>query len=418
MRFMESGTGAKNAKRRRDGVGKKVAALGIAAALVGGVVFLLWPKPLKVETALVEKAPLVVSVSEEGKTRIRHRYTVSAPVTGFLNRIPLRAGDPVRTGKTVLAVIEAEASGLLTPRSRAEAEARLRTAEAARSLRRSELDRARVNLDLAQKQFRRQDRLLPAGGISQQEWDIAETALQVAAKDAKATEFALRMAEFEVEQAKSALIQGEEGAPRAASVRLLAPVDGYVLNVFEESARTVSSGTPLMEVGDPDDLEGEVDLFSVDAAVVPPEAEVLVEGWGGAMPLRGRISLVEHSGFTKISALGVEEQRVKARITFLDPVPPGYRLGDRFRIQARIILRRSDDALQVPLGALFRQGGDWMTFVVREDKAFLQRVEIGQNDGVAAEVLSGLSEGDRVVLHPSEKVADGAAVTERGEKNP
>ncbi len=401
-------------KTNRSGINgkriwKRVVTTLAVCALAGGIAFVMWPKPLKVETGLVERRPFTASVVEEGKTRIRHRYTVSSPVSGFLNRTSLRAGDAVRAGETALAVIEAEASGLLTPRLRAEAEARLRTAQAARALRKSEVDRAKVSLDLARKQFERLDRLLPSGGISRQEWDIAESRMQVAIRDTKAAEFALRMAEFEVEQVRSSLIQGEAGG-RSESVRILSPVDGYVLNVFEESARTVPAGTPVMEVGDPEDIEGEVDLFSVDAAVVQPGAEAIVEGWGGDAALRARVALVERSGFTKISALGVEEQRVKARIDFVDPVPPGYRLGDRFRIQVRIILRRSDDVLQAPLGALFRRGGDWVVFEAEGGKAVARTVIIGQNDGVYAEVLSGLSEGDRVILHPSEHVTEGVAV--------
>jgi len=402
-------------KLNRNGVNgkriwKRLVTAFVVCAVIGAIIFLMWPKPLKVETGLAERRPFTASVVEEGKTRIRRRYTVSSPVNGFLNRTALRPGDAVRAGETVLAVMEGESSGLLTPRLRAEAEARLKTAEAARALRKSELDRAKVSLDLAKKQFERLDRLLPSGGISRQEWDIAENRMQVAVREAKTAEFALRMAEFEVQQARSSLIQGGEGGA-SESVRILSPVDGYVLNVFEESARTVPAGTPLMEVGDPDDIEGEVDLFSVDAAVVARGAEAFIEGWGGDAPLRGRVALIERSGFTKVSALGVEEQRVKVRIDFLDPVPPGYRLGDRFRIQVRIILRRSDDVLQVPLGALFRRGGDWVAFQVEEGKALARKVEIGQNDGVYAEVLSGLSEGDRVILHPSEHVAEGVEVT-------
>ena len=402
-------------KLNRNGVNekriwKKLATVLAVCAVIGSIVFLLWPKPLKVETGLAERRPFTASVVEEGKTRIRHRYTVSSPVNGFLNRTTLRPGDAVRAGETVIAVMEAESSGLLTPRIRAETEARLKTAEAGRALRKSELERAKVSLDLAKKQFERLDRLLPSGGISRQEWDIAESEMQVSVREVKTAEFALRMAEFEVQQVRSSLIQGEGGGV-SESVRILSPVDGYVLNVFEESARTIPAGTPLMEVGDPDDIEGEVDLFSVDAAVVTQGAAALIEGWGGDAPLRGRVALIERSGFTKVSALGVEEQRVKVRIDFLDPVPPGYRLGDRFRIQVRIILRRSDDVLQVPLGALFRRGGDWFVFAAQGVKAAARKVEIGQNDGVYAEVLSGLAEGDRVILHPSEHVAEGVEVT-------
>ena len=388
---------------------RALTALG-ACAVAGFVAYLAWPKPIKVEAVTVGRGTLVVSVVEEGKTRIRHRYTVSSPVSGFLNRTPLRPGDAVKAGEGVLAVIETEPSGLLTPRLRASAEAQLKTAEAARSLRRAELDRANVALDLARKQFERLDRLMPSGGVSQQEWDIAESRMQVGSREAKAAEFALRMSEFEVQQAASLLIQGGESSG-AESVRILSPVDGYVLQVREESARTVVAGTPIMEVGDPEDLEGEVDLFSTDAASVPVGAEVLIDGWGGEEPLRGRVTLVERSGFTKVSALGVEEQRVKVRIDFTDPVPHGYRLGDRYRIQVRIVLRREDDALLIPLGALFRRGGDWTTFRIVDEKAASTRVEIGQNDGRFAEILSGLDEGDSVILYPPEQVKEGVTVS-------
>ncbi len=397
----------KNGSGRRKTL-KRLAGIAIAFAAVALVVYLSWPGSVKVEAVAVERGSLVVSVVEEGKTGIRHRYTVSAPVSGLLNRTSMRAGDAVKAGETELATMNAESSGLLTSRLRATAESQIKAAEAARSLRRTELDRAKVALELAKKQFDRLDRLMPSGGVSQQEWDIAESRMQLASREAKAAEFSLRMAEFELQQAASLLIQGDEGG--GERVRILSPVDGYVLQVHEESARTVLAGTPIMEVGDPEDLEGEVDLFSTDAASVPVGAEVLVEGWGGERPLLGRVALVERSGFTKVSALGVEEQRVKVRIEFTDPVPPGYRLGDRYRIQVRVILRRSEDALLVPLGALFRRGGEWMAFRVEGERAAATRVETGQNDGRFAEVLSGLDEGDMVIIYPPEQVADGVRV--------
>ncbi len=189
-------------------------------------------------------------------------------------------------------------------------------------MRKAELDRARVGFDLAKKQFERIDRLLPSGGIAKQDWDIAENRMQLLSRETKAAEFALRMAEFDAEQARSSLIQGPEKGRPSEPVRILSPVDGYVLKVFEESARPVQAGTPLLEVGDPDDLEGETDLFSADAAGVVPGMDVSIEGWGGDRPLRGRVSAVERSGFTKVSALGVEEQRVKVRSTSSIRFPP------------------------------------------------------------------------------------------------
>ncbi len=382
--------------------------LAVAAAAWGAVA--LMPSPVPVRIRKVISGPFIVVVSEEGRTAVRNRYTVSSPVAGYLNRPALRPGDPVRKGETVLAVLDAEPSGLLSPRDLAVAEARLRAAGAAMSLRKTELERARTSYDLAKKQFDRIDRLLPSGGIAQQEWDMAENRKQLLLKEVKAAEFSLAMAEFDADQARSALIQGRNESVPSEPLRIFSPVDGCVLKVFEESARAVQAGAPLLEVGDPDDLEGEADLFSADAAGVEPGMEALIEGWGGGVSLRGKVSAVERSGFTKVSALGVEEQRVRVRIDILDPVPPGYRLGDRYRIVARIVTRRSEETLQVPLGALFRRGMEWHVFTAEEGRAREKRAGIGQIGGEAAEVISGLTEGDLVILHPPERVADGVKV--------
>jgi HlyD family secretion protein len=194
-------------------------------------------------------------------------------------------------------------------------------------------------------------------------------------------------------------------------MRILAPIDGFVLNVFEESARVVAPGQPIMEVGDPHDLEAEIELLSSDAVAVAPGADVSIEEWGGEQPLRGRVSLVERAGFTKYSALGVEEQRVKVRVDLIEPTPPGRELGDRYRVEARIVTWRGDDVLQLPTGALFRRGGDWMIFVVEDGTARLRKVEIAHNNGIAAEVLAGVPEGATVIVHPADQVRDGVSVT-------
>jgi HlyD family secretion protein len=183
------------------------------------------------------------------------------------------------------------------------------------------------------------------------------------------------------------------------------------MNVYEESARVVTASMPIMEVGDPQDLEAEIELLSSDAVGVAPGADVSIEHWGGDSPLRGRVSVVEPGAFTKISALGVEEQRVKVRVDFLDPTPPGRELGDRYRVEARIVTWHGDDVLQVPTAALFRRGNDWMAYAVKEGQARLHKVEITHNNGVAAEVRSGLSQGDAVIVHPPDAVHDGASVS-------
>ncbi len=386
----------------------------VGAALLAVIVYGFLPKPIEVETASAGTAPLTVSVLEEGKTRIRHRFTISPPIAGFLNRVELRAGAPIEKGKTVLATIQPQLASFLDPRSRAEAEARVKGAEAARMRAEAEVERARAALGLAEKERVRAAELKAKGAVSLKEFDTAEAQAAMSGRTLRAAEFALEVAGFEKAQADAALMQAQSpGDATAKPVEIIAPVNGFVLSVFEESARVVAQGTPVMEVGDPADLEAEIELLSSDAVGVRPGAEVSIEQWGGGAPLRGSVTLIEPGGFTKISALGVEEQRVKVRVNFTDPIPPEHPLGDRFRVEARIVTWHGERVLQVPTGALFRRGGDWMAFLFDAGKARLVKVEIAHNNGVAAEVVSGLREGQRVLLHPPDTVADGASVKAR-----
>ena len=400
--------------QRKRGAWRKFIPCILAVLLLAAIIYGFLPKPIEVETADVGTAPLTVSVLEEGKTRIRHRYTISPPIGGFLNRVELRAGAPIEKGKTVLATIQPQLASFLDPRSRAEAEARVKGAESARLRAEAEVERARESLGLAEKERGRAADLKKKGVASQKEFDIAEAQAAMSGRELRAAAFALEVAGFEKTQAEAALMQAQSpGDVVAKPVEIVAPVNGYVLSVHEESARTVAPGTPIMEVGDPADLEAEIELLSSDAVGVRPGAEVSIEQWGGGKPLRGSVTLIEPGGFTKISALGVEEQRVKVRVNFTDPIPSEHPLGDRFRVEARIVTWHGEHVLQVPTGALFRRGGDWMAFLLDGGKARIAKVEIAHNNGVAAEVVSGLSEGQRVLLHPPDTVADGAAVKAR-----
>lgn len=387
--------------------------------LIGGALLLLivaglMPKPIAVETAQVGSGPLVVSVLEEGKTRIRHRYVVSPPISGLLNRVPLRAGAKIEAGKTVLATIQSEPASFLDPRTKAQAEARVKAAEAARYQRETQVERAKAALDLANKEKARAGELKKSGAIATKDWDTAENQVTVLTRELSSAEFALRVAGFELDQAEAALLQAQNpGQDQSEPMKILAPIDGYVLNVHEENARIVAAGTPIMEVGDLNDLECEIELLSADAVGVHIGAEVSIEQWGGDAPLRGRVALIEPGGFTKVSSLGVEEQRVKVRVDFLDALPPGTFLGDRYRVEARIVTWRSDNVLQVPTGALFRRGGDWMTFLVEHGKAKLTKVEIAHNNGIGAEVRSGLTQGQTVVVHAPDSLAEGVSVRQR-----
>ena len=405
---------AARGRQRKNGAWRKLVPYLLAAALLGAIVYGFLPKPIKVETATVSTAPLTVSVIEEGKTRIRHRHTISPPVAGFLNRVELRAGAPIEKGKTVLATIQPQPASFLDPRSRAEAEARVKGAEAAKMRAEAEVERAREALSLAEKERVRAAELKAKGAVSLKEFDTAEAHAAMSGRELRAAEFALEVAGFERAQADAVLMQTQTpGDSTAKPLEVIAPVNGFVLSVHEESARTVAPGTPIMEVGDPADLEAEIELLSSDAVGVRPGAEVSIEQWGGARPLRGTVTLIEPGGFTKISALGVEEQRVKVRVNFSEAIPPEHPLGDRFRVEARIVTWHGERVLQVPTGALFRRGGDWMAFVLEGGKARIAKVEIAHNNGIAAEVVSGLREGQRVLLHPPDTVADGAAVKPR-----
>ncbi len=402
------------ARQRKRGGWRKVVPYVIGGGLVAAIVWGLIPKPIEVETAKIEHAPLTVSVLEEGKTRIRHRYMISPPVTGFLNRIELRAGDPIKVNETVLATIQPQLSSLLDPRTRAETEARAQAAEAGKMQAAAQVERAHSSLDLAQKDRDRAAALQKSGAISAKDWDTAEAEVAVQTRELRALEFAQQVAEFEFTQAKATLDQAKNPTTeKAEPMKIIAPVSGVVLNVMEENARIAAAGTAIMEVGDPSDLEAEIELLSSDAVRVQPGDAVSIEQWGGSAPLRGKVSVIEPGGFTKISALGVEEQRVKVRVEFVDPLPADHPLGDRFRVEARIVTWHEESVLQVPTGALFRRGGNWNAFVLEGGKARLAKVEIAHNNGTAAEVQSGLEEGQTVILHPPDAVSEGTAVQRR-----
>ncbi len=387
----------------------------LLGALLGVALYLgLRTKPVEVELASVTRGPMALSVLEEGKTRIRNRYLVTPPVSGFLERVALRAGAAITQGETILARIHPEPAALLNPRAKSEAEARVSGAQALIQQREADLDRARSSAKLAVREQERAGKLRTSGAVSEREWETAELEATVRGRELRSAEFALKIAEFEHEQAQAALMQAQgTNAPTGQAIEIKAPVSGFVLNVFEENSRVITVGTQIMEVGDPNDLEAEIELLSTDAATVQPGAEVAIERWGGEQPLRATVSLVEPAAFTKVSALGVEEQRVKVRVDFMDPLPRERLLGDRYRVEARILTWRATDVLRVPTGALFRRGNEWMCFTEDAGKARQQRVQIGHNNGLEAEVLSGLEAGQQVILHPPDLITSDARVEKR-----
>lgn len=396
--------------------------LPLLLLLAGAAVWLLRPQPVPVDLATVRAGPMRVTVDEEGRARVREVYTVAAPMHGRLRRITAEVGDPVVADETVLARIEPAEPAFLDIRSMREAEAAASAAKAGLVLVDAEIARVEAELTLAEAELKRARTLVRSNAVSQAVVDRRESearALEAALDEAKARR---EMSEFELETARARLIQpGDERrltvAEDGCCVPVTAPVTGVVLAVREESETVVDPGAPLVDIGDPGDLEVVVDVLSRDAVRVAEGARATIEGWGGP-PLEATVRRVEPAGFTKISALGVEEQRVNI---ILDPAPdddgalqPGWRLlGHGYRVDVRITTFAADDVLKVPLAALFREGGSWAVFVDEDGRAALRLIDIEARDRTDAMVTAGLEPGEQVVLYPSERVTDGALLVER-----
>jgi HlyD family secretion protein len=386
----------------------------IAAAIAGGYV-LLKPQPLLVETTEVTRGPITITVDEDGKTRIRERYIVSAPVAGQLSRIQLDAGDPVQARETEVASLLPTDPAMLDARSQAEATARLNAAKAAVKRAETQMQQAKTMFDLSDKKFSRLSKLREENAISQDEYEIQEADYLARKQDIVAAEFAMEIAQFEMQVANSALTHVSEtgdGQQQLEPFVILSPIDGKVLRVFQESSTVVAAGDQLMEIGDPGNLEIIVDVLSTDAVRIRQGAAVSIHHWGEDQPLQGTVRLVEPAAFTKVSSLGVEEQRVNVLVDFTTPPDQRKTLGDNFRVETLITIEQHPDVLLVPANALFRNHSGWALFVVQDDRAILTKVEIGLRNADYAEILSGLAAAQRVINYPSDKIQDGALVKE------
>jgi HlyD family secretion protein len=374
--------------------------------LAGLVVIALLPSPSKVEAARAERGPLRVTIDEEGEARAHDSFVIAATVAGRLRRVELHDGDRVASGQ-IVAVIEPSP---LDPREREEVIARVQSAEALKREADQRVEQARAEYEQARLERERAEKLAKDGLVSIQSFEQAKSAEVTSAKEVEATRFKAQAAASEVKAARAGLIaiEGRKGQARLVSLR--SPVGGRVLRIAEKSERVVAAGTPIIVLGDPNKLEVVVDLLSTDAVKVKPGMMVLLQGWGGEGDLRARVRTVESSAFTKVSALGIEEQRVNIVADFLDP--PGA-LGDGYRVEARIIIWESEDALKVPSSALFRQGDGWGVFVIEGDRARTRGVEIGHRSQFEVEILGGVVEGEQVILHPANQIADGARVEVR-----
>jgi len=382
-------------------------------ALAGVVAWALRPQPVAIETARVTRGVFEQAVSDDGRTRVRERYVVSAPLGGRVERIRLKAGDAVAAGR-VVALLRPSAPAFLDARTARELAERVGATEAQQLRAKAEVARAQAQRDQAQADLERAGRLATEGFVAAAAREQAELALRTAERALEAARFAEHAAGHEVEQARAALrrYRAERGArvPHATVWEVASPVRGRVLKVVQESEAVVPTGTPLVEIADPRSLEAVVDVLSQDSVSIRPGMPASLEIGAGVAPLAARVRLVEPAAFTKISALGVEEQRVNVVLDFAEPLDRVETLGDGYRVEARIVTHRVEGALKVPVGALFREGERWAVFAVDGGRAVTRPIRTSRRNGVEALVEDGLKEGETVVVYPSDALRDGARV--------
>lgn len=389
---------------------RRILVVAAALAVAGALALALRPAAVEVETAVAARGAIRVTVEGTGRTRVRDLFAISAPVPGHLLRIALREGDAVRAGQPVAVVVPA-APALLDARTRRELAARLAGARAAEGEARAAEARARIAADQAERDHLRAAALAVAGSSAASDTEAAAAARSARQEEARMASAAARRAAADAEGARAALAS-TEGAARGERVVLRSPIDGRVLRVQRESEGPVAAGAPLLEVGDPASLEVDLELLTADAVRIRPGSAVEVLRWGGETALEGTVARVDPAAYTKVSALGVEEQRVHVVV-----VPAGSdgwaRLGDAFAVDARVVLAERADALRVPASALFRDGAGWAAFVVEGGRARHRAVAPAELGELDVAVSSGVAEGERVVLHPTDELADGVRVTLR-----
>jgi HlyD family secretion protein len=375
---------------------RSVVLIGIGLLVLAMLVYAFMPDPVPVETATVTRARLQVIVEEEGETRVENRYVVTAPVAAFVRRIGLEAGDTVRAGQAIVQ-LEPPRAAILDPRTRTQAESRVATARAAVT----EAEVVAAQVTAGQE---RVERLHAVGAATRQ-------ALERATADAARAAAALETARTELAAAQAAQ-RSAAGTPSLEVAEVLrAPADGRVLTVNQRSAGHVMAGDPLLEIGDTERLRVDVDVLSQDAVRIRPGTRVLIEQWGGESTLEAVVSLIEPQGFSHVSALGIEERRVRVVADLVSALTDREGLGPGYRVLARFVIWEDEDVLQVPTAALFRHGDGWAVFIVDGDTARIRSVDIGREAGLATQILAGLQAGEIVIVHPANDIDDGVRVT-------
>ncbi len=390
---------------------RRILVIAIGSVVAAGLIYGFWPKPVDVDVVAAKRGPLRVAVEEEGRTRVKDRFVVSAPVAGYLRRIELEIGDAVRKGQSV-ALLDPLRSTVLDPRSRAEAEAAVAAARASLEAAKEKARAAAADAEYARERNIRMKRLAEGGFIAKDDLEQSDAEAKKAEATRLSAEAAVTAAKADLARAESALrYSAAEHLPENdKTVVVAAPVSGRVLKLHHESEGVVNSGDPILDIGNPRSLEVKAEVLSADAVKIRKGTPVFFERWGGNQPLTGRVRVVEPAGFTKVSSLGVEEQRVLVITDFTSTPEIWQGLGDGYRLDASFIIWEGKDVLQVPASALFRRGVGWALFVVENKKARIKEVEAGQRNGLVAEIVKGLAEGQQVIAHPDDRLKDGISV--------
>jgi len=398
----------------RPEVRRRILIITVSAAVILALVYGFMPKPVNVDSAPVKQGLLRVTVDEEGKTRVKDRFVVSAPVAGFLRRVELEVGDEIKKGQ-VVAELEPLRSSVLDPRSRAEALAAVSTAQATLNAIKEEERSAEASADYAKRNIERQKRLFESGYVAKDTLDQADADAKKTEAGRLAADARVKAARAELERTRSLLghsaAEGTVDRERIVSVK--APAAGRLLKIHHESEGAIAGGEPIIDIGDPGTIEVKAEVLSADAVKIKPGVSVLFERWGGSEPLSGVVRIIEPAAFTKISSLGVEEQRVLV-IADITSVPEAWkRLGDGYRVEASFVIWEGRDVLQVPSSALFRNGEGWAVYVIDGNRARLKDVVVGHRNGLVAEIVSGLTANEQVITHPDDAVKDGVRVRQR-----
>lgn len=382
----------------------------ILAAIIWG----FWPQPVLVETVDARLAPLTVTIEEEGKSRVIDRYVISAPVAGVACRVELDVGDRVNKDQELLAITALE-SQVLDPRSRARAEARIAAANSALLSAQQNAAAAKADADFRKVEVERLRVLAERRAISREDLDRAEMQVSAAVATERATRHSVDVAKYELDAAKTALqyLAGTLRGEPSEKVSVRSPIDGAILKVQHECAGPVTTGEALLEIGDTSQLEIEVDVLSTDAIKIEPGTSVFFDRWGGEESLQGIVRTVEPAGFTKISALGVEEQRVLVIADIISPAEQWQKLGDGYRVDARFIIWQENSVLQAPSSSLFRVNDSWALFIVENGRAVQRIVTVGQRNGLAAQITDNLKIGDAIIIHPNDNIEHGTRVKNR-----